>query len=510
MENPEGRSLSGGAKVDLLSAVQQVEEYVQNVLTLDRGFLIPRPVGNFVAPHMYSCKQTIELNADSNYRKVLVIRPDPDTFLLESGKIEDAIFDATVFDQQVDFSFLSSASRITMDETLNNGKDVVKTTTTILGVGGNHFSSNSSKVVPGLKYYSGNYSFEAGKDLAFRVHNPNNLELQAEVSFGWVTSTKTAVQAGVVPGTLAVDEPTDFDLTGNAGWAAFIAQAATQSGIWFAIRFVDAGVRVNSGLEISLQGKDSVTGLDVDFEITRENSVSFTTKSLWDLLGAQVSSVPRAQFLAAARHCVTGLHMLLTNTNPAITKGGTVYGARLPGNTFQELSGDFDSVVNLVSSQVHHDLLSNALANGVSWSYTPEKIQDWLFEQSESSDPYQGNPLNLPYLVLALDGNSGGFGNLGEPKLSFLLNFKVMIEYLTTDPSNWFVESPSSITLFNALASGLAKMNVLSENPSHIENIMKVAKSVATSPEMKQVLMSFLQAGVQVAPMLLTRIFAMV
>jgi hypothetical protein len=371
---------------------------------------------------------------------------------------------------------------------------------------GYHFSNNSKKPVQGWKYYPGVYEMEntVGKSLNMKVFNPNLEAEQVTVSFGYVDLNNLAVTASNIVQNIGQRGITNYDIGADpnyATWVANISNPAVSKGIWFSVQVGNPNERVSSGLQFSLQG--ILGGNHVTFSITRVTAPSITSKSIWELMGSRVSSIAKGQYEIAARTCITGMNFLLQNTSAELYKGGNLFAARLPGNTFDELPTDFDDLVALITSQVHHTLENNHLSTGLSWAYTPEKIQDWLFQEKASKDPYNGNPLNLPYLVILLDAS-----NIGPDttKSVFVLSGKVMVEYLTTDVSNWFAMSPSSLNMFSALASELSAMNTLSANETHVAHLKRMAKAVATSPQVREAVMSLVQAGIKITPTVLTGI----
>jgi hypothetical protein len=230
---------------------------------------------------------------------------------------------------------------------------------------------------------------------------------------------------------------------------------------------------------------------------------SWTTFSLWDLVGN--ATVARAQFEAAQRYNVTSNTLLFENLTADLNKGGGIYAARFPGNSFGSLPHGITELQAKISSQTHHDMPSSQLAIGLNYFFTPEKLQDWLFERDVSKDPYSGNPENIPYLACVVDATNTGVG--GVPVFNFMGH--VHIEYLTDDVSNYFISTPGCSPVFDAVLNELAKCNGLSSNETHIEYIRRVVKSVMTSDNIKYAIKSMAQAGIKLAPYALTALGAL-
>jgi len=187
-----------------------------------------------------------------------------------------------------------------------------------------------------------------------------------------------------------------------------------------------------------------------------------------------------------------------------LTRGGNIYAARLPGDAFP-VPGTVDQIIELVSTQTHDVLKTNRLENGMKYSYAPEKAQDWMFQQHVEQDPYSGNPLNLPFLMVAIQQSGGEAGAL----LSLTFQGAITLEYLTTDVSNTFFKSPVDPELFALLVRELSQVNLLTENPNHLAHTAEVIKRVLKSDSFKKYARMAIGAGVKVVPLVASAALAL-
>ena len=113
-----------------------------------------------------------------------------------------------------------------------------------------------------------------------------------------------------------------------------------------------------------------------------------------------------------------------------------MYAAQFPGDSFQRIPGNIDEMIAVISSQTKDKLETSDLALGSSWSFKPEKIQGWYFEASDSIDPYNGSPRNLPFFVGVWDVKGLDVTPV------FNIHGSIVMELLSTD---------ISLTYFNLL-----------------------------------------------------------
>jgi len=478
------------------SISKQVEELVVNVLSQEGQYLLPRLMGSTVAPHQYRYAQEYTPTPDINgrVRGAIIVRPNPDLFL-EISKPDPGTPFTMEINQVVNYQFtMPTNTPITLDAAISTPNGFIKPGYIPEQPGGGtygmHFSDVNKAVKQGGKYYAGNYTITPG-NIVWNIYDSSAHAYTITFIYGHVTAAGLAVIDHQDAANVAAKQSnTQFTIAADAGWIASAALAANL-GIFIAIN-VTAGPNGNTpaGFQITVDmpgwnSNPSTTG------------ILWSQYSLWQLVSG--SDTAATQFHTASRFCTTGLNFLFENLTPLLNLGGSIYAARLPGDSYP-VPGTVDGIIALVSSQVHHALTTHKLAEGLHWSYTPEKIQDWLFQQRFTEDPYNGNPLNLPFLVMAYN-----FVGLVEGSLpSFVLTGGYSLEYLTVDISNTFMRSPCCPGLFELLVEQLSMQTVLSENPEHLKNILKVAKNVVTSDQFKIFAMNLVNCGVKMAPMLLS------
>lgn len=464
--------------------VQVVEDLLYNILTCDKQLILPRPVGNFVAPHNFPF--SFDVSPPTGILEgAIIVRPNSEVFLQSTTATPTNPIPLDISNIE-DYAF-SAQAVVTLDANWVTPSGVIKCSTASSGQSAYHFSNSAKKLVNGLKYYPGQYTMSAA-DIVVRVFNPNSQPINVGLELGIVNS---AGMAGTSANVAKVALPANT-LTGitfpQATAAAWRVACTTSAGFYIALN-MDAGTKIAQGFKASI---------DPAYLVTPISSLTWSNYSLWDVLGPEALNAQN-QFKSADRSCVTALNSVFSNVSNSFANGGTIYAARLPGNSYAKLPGDIQSLIRLISAQSHHKLETYKLKEGAAWSYTPEKIQDWLFQEPYELDPYGGNPFSLPYLVIVWVASA----STGADPV-FNLHGRLQMEYLTMDVSNTFVQSPSNAGLYEVLLEALSQCVVLSENPQHLKEIAKSVKRVMTSDGMKIFLRNAVGAGVKLAPMVLS------
>jgi hypothetical protein len=470
--------------------VRNVKALVSAILDQKDSYVLPRYAGAQVAPHQFAWQYNYNLDSVEKLQSAFIITNNPDALLIignETGSqinIPNATYNS---EPGVPCSYPLAPICIDYSLRTSSGETYKSTNTDLAGYA--HWSTARTAFVGGFKYYAGrvaniddlipsfyNASGNAGS-VIFTAGVVNGTTINPEIIH---TATMTQVVVGY-----------QYQMSVNANWVAFQTAASTADGIYITVT-----PAFTSGNYTQPQG-NNVGCYFEQYEI--DSPTTWKELSLWSLMAD--GQIARAQFEKAARHNVTGQICTMSNNTAQLIKGGSVYAARLPGNTYDDLGGTIKSIIKVTSSQVHHKLEGSDLARGVSYSFTPEKVQDWLFERTKINDPYQGNPANLPYCAIAIDATNSGLAN-GTP--SFTFTGKLSIEYLTTDPSNWFTSSPGNSLLFDAILNAMARENCVSCNPDHISHIKNVVSKIMTSDNLKLVLKTMINAGVAVTPFILS------
>lgn len=466
---------------------------VENIISQENFYILPRAVGGVCAPHHFEFKTPYVPPIDPDngaVKSALIFRPDPEVFMEQSLLSPNTTGDWGI-KQDTEYKFVPQANLpISLDSTLLSPAVVKASSAT--NSQGFHFSSSGKKLKAGLKYYSGVWTIP-NADLSLKIFNPNPDDVTMYVGAGTVNANGTAiVNYTTVSQACASKSNTTFTFDHTAvafGQWQTAASSAASKGIFIAVFFSSpAPGSVFAGFQASIV----LTGF------TRQQATSWKNFSLWDLLDPQTVGTARTQFQNAARFSTTGFKVLLTNTTTMLNKGGSIYAARLPGDSVPE--GTIDGLIATVGSQTHHRLLSNDLSVGACLPWTPEKIQDWMYLEHVDRDPYGSDPLNKPYIVVAMDFT--GFVSGSQP--SFMISGGFSMEYLTTDISNTFLKSPGCLDLLELLAAELGSVEVFSENPLHLEKLKDIVKQVMTSDNMKKFARVSLTTGMKLAPLVLS------
>jgi hypothetical protein len=475
----------------LIAYRDNVEDFVENMLTLEKPFILPREVPTPVAPHLFGYSVKVSPPAGVT-RGAMIVRPSPDAFL-DFAEVEDQSATPLLIAQSSEFSFAPVAGELTLDQTLILPAGHVKCSTATSGITGYHLSNSTYSEKLGLKYYPGNWTFSAN-DIILTVYNPNSQAFTVTFDGGVVQTNGNAVNS-FNSGATVCNAKAMTNITvaaATAGWVTLrtlAADPAQSKGFWFGLTITaNLPSRMSAGFQMSVSGP-TITGAD---------QIIWNRKTLWDVLGAR-GAVAKQQFDSAARHCVTGMNCIFSNVSNKFANAGSIYACRFPGDTFEQLPGSLDDLIALISSQVHHKLETYTLEFGASYAHTPEKVQDWFFQEKVEEDPYNGNPLNLPYMVLVWDAS------VADAALPvFNVHGRIMLEYLTTDISNVFFMAPVDPGLRELLICELSQYNTLAENPDHLKKFAEVAKRVATSDTAKKFYRTAINAGVKLAPLILS------
>lgn len=464
-----------------------VEEFARNMLTLEQPFILPRDIPTDVAPHLFS--HSTKISPEEGVTKGAVIfRPHPDAFL-DLAEVTDQV--ATPFEvtEPAEFNWAPTANVLSMDQTLIMPAGHIKSSTATSGQIAQHLSNSSKQLQPGLKYWPGNFTISAS-DLVMGIYNPNTTAFTAVLTGGIVEPNG---QAGTFITSVATVFPaktlTNVTFLAAAGtWVNMrlaMASAALSKGFWLGCQITaNLPKRFTSGFIITASGPT----------ITAVDQIMWKRKTLWDALGP-LSITAKSQFDVASRFCPTAANLIFTNVSVANAKGGSVYACRFPGDSFNELPGDIDALIALISAQTHHTSSDFDLERGVGYAHTPEKVQDWFFQEKFADDPYNGNPLNYPYLVIVWDASTAL-----DSLPVFNLHGRIMLEYLSLDISNLFFHSPADPGLVALLIKELSKYNTLGHNNDHLKRFASIAKRIATSDSAKSFYRMALSAGIKLAP----------
>lgn len=469
------------------AASVNVEKLVSAILLQDKPYVLPRYTGAPVAPHQYRWQKQLSLDSADLYKTGFIFSNDPDKVLQigQATSTDNAIL-AGSYNSDPGVVANWPSSRIYMDQNLPLiGNHTLKST--IFNEAGLHWSNSSRKFVPGAKYYPCMWGPDDPVKFESVIYNTSGkvatciarLECISDGVAGYTLSIQSD---------LASNGNTTFDFAAHANFDVF-CDHMRQPNRGFAVSyFLSTPVQMNYG---------ATYGIAVG-NILLSTPFTWRHYSLWNLISD--GAVAKAQYEKASRYNVTGNAITLTNTSSNYVKGGSIYAARLPGNSQGSLGGTLDSMIKVISSQTHHVLRSPSLETGMHYSFTPEKIQDWLFERSPDDSPYDGDPQNIPYCAAVIDATGVQVGAVP----TFILTGIMSIEYLTVDPSNWIVNSPANSMIFDALLTGLASQNCLSENPDHFANVKRLVRKIMTEDNMKVALKTMVNAGVKIAPFVLS------
>jgi len=467
---------------------KHTEDLVEAIVRQNKPYILPRPAGSYVSPHQVSLDKTLTITASDIQNgfgsRALLFTNDPQR-ILAIGQETTITLEET--NERFDFNdFVDYGVRVYAFgafHEVGNGDGPVHSTAVY-----------SDQIPAGVYMYEDNQGDKYEKigiqSFPFRISSVTSLTHTASVaqdcnvtfiigthdSFGGSLAELTHTMA-------TTNQFASYDWTTNAGFGAFLTNSAGAVGTYFAVSF-DASLRFGT------QHVYPITAVAV-------SALNWQYFSLWQLI--KNSSVLEKQFYVSQLFNPTGFRCLIQNGTPELAKGGFIYGARLPSYAFEVMPGDMDGLEALISSQKHHKLESKLLEHGGNYFYTPEKVQDYFFTRPERDSVNTQWPFGLCLLRP---------GNFAGADLIFNLNITYSYELITTDISATMFPSASSEILMNQLLYALSKENGWSENPDHIQHAMRVVRNVMASDEMKFALTSLLQAGIKIAPMVISGLLA--
>lgn len=474
-----------GSQKQLVQMETDFKHYVTNILKVEENFLLPR-VGTTVAPHRYNVSFPVTPPnplGNPTVNGAIAVFPNPNRLLLVSSPGQN-ITDSPLVGGSLGIApaYNIPVGGIYMLNTtlLMQGQNIVSASVPYAG----SFSLDGTNILNNtLSYYPGSWTIP-NANLSMTV-SWFAASINVQVVVGHLDGSNTPV----IDGTGTNTPLTAFNVTTvpmpAVDFGAWIANAAAGNGIFIGLQFPNGG---NFGYF------DYIGMYLNNFTLTQ--GLQWTPYSLWQLIVDDLGS-SKIQFNGASRVSITGLSFLFENTTPMLNAGGDIYGARLPGNSLK-IPGSINQLTSRIQSQVHDVMRTHKLINGLHWSYTPEKVQDWLFyPPTNYSDPAFN--ASFPYLVMTYFAPI-----IAGANPTFNISINIMMEYITLDPTNTFIKSPHTPGLFEALLESLSNAETLGENPSHLQKISDIVKRCVTSDTFKCLAQSLIQAGVKVAPQVLS------
>lgn len=467
---------------------EAVKELVHSIISQDAQYTLPRPITTTVNSNRYKFVQDIQISsaeaADPLLCKVgIILRPDPNKLLsIGRSQITATIpaadtelqtkmagFETKTADLSLPFSLYDNNGKrhgVEFDETLPfviQGPGILS-----LLPGGWVLPASMTATAPStfkVTLQNGeNQSFSSTVRITAYTGTLGNL-----ASAGSLSITATAVGGGTAT----------YDIQAQVGFAAFWATLASSSYFGFDIAQTST-IEYNPG-NINLNWEYSTFVLDSGF--------AWTDYSLWDTVAN--SQDIKNIYAKSDSYSVTGMNCIFQNNTPALSKGGTVYAARLPGGSEDRLPKTFDKMQDVLRNIRDYNFKETNLDRGLFWYYTPEKVTDLYFSPigDNGRRPYAGVTFTIP------SGISGSF--------ILTLQGTINLELITYNPALSLTRAQANEPLLSALCAALSELSGWSHNPNHLQHISAAVKSVMSNDQVKMVLKSMLAAGVKLAPMVI-------
>jgi hypothetical protein len=465
-----------------------VKKLVHSIISQDTQYTMPRPITTTVNSNRYKFVQDIVISAaeaaDPNLCKVaILLRPDPNK-LLSIGR---TIVTATIPSGDAWMETRESSSEWkTQDMSLPFS---------LVDVNGRHHGVEFDEKLPfviqaggKLPQLAGGYVLPASvtttAPTTFRVTllNGENQSFSSTCKITAYTGTLgnlTSASNMSLTATASSGGSATFDFQAQVGFAAFWATLASST--FFGFDIVQTSTIEYDPGKLNINLEYSSFALDSGF--------SWTDYTLWDVVAN--SQDIKNIFVKSDSYSVTGMNCIFQNNTPALSKGGTVYAARLPGGSEPRLPRTFDKMQDVLRNIRDYNFKETNLDRGLFWYYTPEKVTDLYFNSTDESGrrPYAGVTFTIP------SGISGSF--------IMTMQGSINLELITYNPALSLTRAQANEPLLSALCAALSELSGWSHNPNHIQHITAAVKSVMNNDQVKMVLKSMLAAGVKLAPMVI-------
>lgn len=452
---------------------------------------MPRPITTTVNSNRYKFVQDISISsaeaADAENCKVaIILRTDPHNLLSIGRTITSATIqtgDASLPTQLSDAEWKSEIISLPFVLVASDGKrHVVEFDASLPSV-----IQTSGGIVPQLQ---GGYvmpcSVSGAAPVVFTVrmqnHESDSLTFTVTLScytgtVGNLTQTNSMV---LTTGPVGPNSSGNFLFGAQPSYAAFWTSLSAANFFGITIQQTTTTIEYNPGLLLWNFMYD---------QFTLDSGFSWKDYSLWDLVpnSEDIESI----FQKADSYSVTGMNCIFQNNTPMLSKGGTVYAARLPGGSEARLPKTFDRMQDVLRNVRDYNFKETNLDRGLFWYYTPEKVTDLYFSSTDDSGrrPYAGVTFTVP------SGISGSF--------IMTLQGSINLELISYNPALSMTRATANEPLLSALCAALSELSGWSHNPNHIQHITAAVKSVLQNDQVKMVLKSMLAAGVKLAPMVI-------
>lgn len=473
------------------SNAKHVKDLVHSIISQDTQYTLPRPITTTVNSNRYKFVQDIVISAaeaaDPNLCKVgIILRPDPNKLLSIGRTIATAVIpagDAELATKSSDTEFKTqnvSLPFVLID--VLGRKHVVEYDPNLPFVIQSGGGVGIVPTLPGGFVLPASVTTTAPTSFKVTMSNLENQTFGATVK---LTAYTGALGALVSAGTMTLSASASsggvatFDFQAQGGFAAFWAILASST--FFGIDFVQTTAIEYDPEKLNFNLEYGSFTLDAGF--------SWTDYSLWDCVAN--SGDIRNIFLKSDSYSVTGMNCIFQNNTPALSKGGTVYAARLPGGSESRLPKSFDKMQDVLRNIRDYNFKETNLDRGLFWYYTPEKVTDLYFVSVDESGrrPYAGVTFTIP------SGISGSF--------IMTMQGSINLELITYNPALSLTRAQANEPLLSALCAALSELSGWSHNPNHIQHIVSAVKSVMSNDQVKMVLKSMISAGVKLAPMVI-------
>jgi len=484
---------SMGMTTQRANHMTQLRKYVQNMMDLNRPFLIPRgstrPLGNICLEWE---KELGAAEFGTLNRGAFIIRPNPEKLF---SWLYPNINTATIHQDYVETVLPStnlSTQYFCIQETLlvNTTTGYVPSTmlsTPIANLDLWSINPFGKTIHSPSIYVTGSSTWGGAPQFNFVNPSPASItcigylgSVLQDINGNYYCSNIASTAATVV----ASHANGSVNLTVNV--VATFADLAAIGTIGFIIysEIVATNRAIDSGISFSL----GVAGVQIP------NAHYWVDYSLWNLSPA--SNTCKIQYETAAGVCVSGLNAVLTNTTANLNMNGELNGIQLPSDQAQYITPLVSQLLPFVGTTGPVNFRSGTIkaSTGLAWNYVPSKSAAYDLLDVDVVNLAAGDligPTEFCLGTVVVDGPIAG-GNA-----TFILRGRINIELDTEDKSVFLRRPPTdAFATLASLLNMLSETDRFSENPEHIKKAISIAKSIASNPLFQTTAKLLFEAGI--------------
>lgn len=454
------------------------EEYIRNLLTLERPFLVPRsitrPLGAMRLDWAFNLSNKY---FDANSACTFKMNPDPDRFL---EILQPSFQNSQFVNSNIDSTYKQVITDIEVNYTVSRPINIIggliyPTVSNVANFGKSVHSSRGVSKPLASWYYTGNglNGLSSGTPPTATYTNTGGPAITVVASIALILSTNnsSAPRLGAIANSAqsAINPGASHTFTLNVGWANFVTDSTGNDVLGFCLFYKI----INSGIEVA-QSSSIVFTLPT---LNCPNINCWEQFSIWDV--SSDTQTCKLQYESAAQVCVTSMNLVCSNVTATLNENGTIVAAQIPAENVSVLGGNSAIIYEEIATIQFNASKTMPAKTGLAYSYLPTELQAYGMSDVEAQSAGYWFNASQQYLLcsIACPGTISGQPNV------FSLKGRLMIELDTNDKSVALRYPPTNSTnLLQTIMADLGKMPRFCENPKHLDNIKKATMAVIKSP----------------------------